>query len=130
MAYVLVYVINGTCAVFANGELMHTTLCTSEGHSSTKSSDCILLYISCSKDAVTTPSLYGLLASRHIFMERVNVLIFSMPNRYQTAQGRGLYFSARCRFVSIFPLVTLSSLVDVRRKYIRTNSGGFDMTGL
>ena len=44
--------------------------------------------------------------------------------------GEGLYFSARCRVVSIFPLVALSLLVDVRRKCIGTNSGGPDMTGL
>ena len=56
LADVLVFVINGTCPAFANGELMHTTLCASEGPSSTKSSDCILLYISCSKGAATTPS--------------------------------------------------------------------------
>jgi hypothetical protein len=116
--------------VFANRELMHTTLCASEGHSSTMSSDCILLYISCSKGAATTPSLYGLLASRHILYGKSECSHIFYAKPLATGTGKEVVFLGSLPFCFYFPLVALSSLVDVRRKCIRTNSGGLDMTGL
>ncbi|OCK94698.1 uncharacterized protein K441DRAFT_108591 [Cenococcum geophilum 1.58] len=101
LAYVLVYVIIATCAVFANEELMHTTLCASEGHSSTKSSDCILLYTSCSKGAATTPSSVRI-ASRHVLYEKSEYshVFYAKPLAIHT--GKGVVFLGSLPFCFYF----------------------------